>query len=175
MAFNTIDEIKSKLLLESENQTLSDAEIQSYIDDANQELYDSINRTAERDSFLIEARPRQSSTASFTRTIYPYFNVRSICSVKVNDVFIDSSLYDISPDGDGISIQELKVGDYVETITIPSNYKMFERALCIVGIRTRLNPFKNNVVDPIYNEWVLKRDNYKKTLKGKFGTALYNG
>ncbi len=175
MPFNTVEEIKSKLLLESENQTMTDATIQTYIDDANTELFDEINRTAERDSFLIDLEPRQSGSSSFTRIVYPFFNVKSICSVKVNDLFIDSDLYKVSVDGDGVEIQELKVGDFVETITIPSNYKMFERAICIVAIRTRLNPFKNNVVDPIYNEWVLKRDNYKKALRSKYGSGLYSG
>ena len=174
MAHNTIEEIKNLLLLENENQTMSDEQIQTYINDANLEMTNEINRTAERDSFLIDIIPRQSSS-SFTRIVYPFFNVKKICSVKVNDEFIDSDKYEISIDGDGILIQELRIGDVVETITIPSNYKMFERAICIVNIRTRLNPFKNNTVDPIYNEWVLKRDNFKKALKSKFGTALYNG
>ena len=167
MAFNTIEEIKKLLLLESENQTMDDAEIQTYIDDANIELFDEINKTAERDVFTAET--------DGTVTFYPYFNVKQICSVKVNGSFIAASLYEISIDGDGIAIQEISIGDVVETITIPSNYKMLERAICIVNIRTRLNPFKNNVVDPIYNEWVLKRDRFRKAIKSKFGTGLYSG
>lgn len=176
MAFNTIDEIKGKLLLETENQTMTDKQIQVYINDANEELFEEINRKAERDTFIIESKPSENfSNSSITRTICPFFNVKKICSVKINDVFIDSDRYEISLEGDGITITELKIGDFVETITTPSNYKMLERAICIVNIRTRLNPFKNNVVDPIYNEWVLKRDNFKKALKSKFGTGLYNG
>ena len=167
MAFNTIEEIKAKLLLESENQTMTDEEIQTYINDANEEMFEDINRTAERDSFIAEK--------AGTVTLYPFFNVREICSLKVNDTFIDGDLYEVSIDGDGVSIQDIKIGDVVEMITIPSNYKMLERAMCIVNIRTRLNPFKNNVVDPIYNEWVMKRDNFKKIIKAKFGMALYSG
>lgn len=167
MAYNTIEEIKDLLLLESENQTMTDAQIQTYINDANLEMTDEINRTAERDSFIAEKQG--------TITFYPFFNVIEICSVKVNDIFIDKDLYEISIDGDGVSIQEISIGDIVETITKPSNYKMFERAICIVNIRTRLNPFKNNTVDPIYNEWFEKRKNARRALKSKFGTALYNG
>jgi len=167
MAINTVEEIKTLLLLESENQTMSDSVIQGYLDDANSEMFDDINKTAERDSFL----SREQGTITF----YPFFNVKTICSVKVNDEFIDVDTYEISIDGDGVSIESIKVGDRVETVTLPSNYKMLERAICIVNIRTRLNPFKNNTVDPIYNEWVLKRDKFTKLIKSKFGTGLYSG
>ena len=167
MAYNTVQELKKKLLLESENQTISDADIQTYIDDANVEMFDNIKRTMERDEFISEK--------SGTVTFYPFFNVSIIRRVKVNDEIIDTSDYSISFDGDGVEVQNINVGDVVETFTIPINYKNLERAITIVNIRTRLNPFKNNTVDPIYNEWVLKRDNFKKALKSKFGVGLYNG
>ena len=164
---NTPAEVKAKLLLESENQTMTDEEIQTYLDDAQQEMIDEINRTAERDHFISE----EQGTIIF----YPFFNVSTISLVKVNNVVIADSLYEISADGDGIAIEDIKIGDIVDTTTQPSNYKRYELAICIVNIRTRLNPFKNNTVDPIYNEWVQKRDNYKKALKSKFGTGLYSG
>lgn len=167
MGYNTIEEIKKLLLLESENQTMTDAEIQTYIDDANQEMFDDIKRTMERDEFIAE----DSGSVIF----YPFFNVSLIRRVKVNDTVIDAANYSGSFDGDGVEIQDIKIGDIVETFTIPTNYKRLERALTIVNIRTRLNPFKNNTVDPIYNEWVQKKDDAKKALKSKFGTGLYSG
>jgi len=167
MAYNTIEEIKDLLFLESENQTMSDEQIQAYINDASEEMNDKINRTSERDSFIAE----EAGSVTF----YPYFNVKSISSVKVNDTIIDTTEYEISLDGDGITIGDIQIGDIVKTITIPSNYKKYERAICIVNIRTRLNPFKNDTVDPIYNEWIQKRDDFKRALRSKYGTGLYNG
>ncbi len=167
MAYNTVEEIKKLLLLEQENQTMTDAEIQTYIDDANQEMHDDIKRTMERDEFVAE----DSGSVSF----YPFFNVNLIRRVKVNDVVIEAANFRVSFDGDGVEVDDISIGDVVETFTIPTNYKRLERALTIVNIRTRLNPFKNNTVDPIYNEWVQKRDDAKKALKSKFGTGLYSG
>ena len=167
MAYNTIDEIKGKLLLESENQTMTNTEIQTYLDDANVDMTSAIGRTMERDEFISE----DSGSVIF----YPFFNVVQIRRIKVNDTVIDSTSFRISFDGDGVEIDDINVGDVVETFTIPSNYKILERAFCIVEIKTRLNPFKNNAVDPIYNEWFEKKKNVLKALKSKFGTALYNG
>lgn len=167
MAYNSVEEIKDILLLESENQTLTDSQIQAYINDANLEMFNFINRTAERDEFISE---KQGSV-----TFYPFFNVFKICSIKVNSEFIEASDYSISIDGDGVTIANISIGDIVELITIPTNYKMLERAICMVNIRTRLNPFKNDTIDPIYNEYTMKRDKAIKLIKSKFGAALYNG
>ncbi len=167
MAFNTIEEIKDLCLLETENQTLNDQTIQSYLDDANLELYNEINRKAERDSFISEK--------AGSITFYPYFNVLQIRFIKVNDTLVDEDDYRICDDGDGVEIDDIEIGDVIEIHSIPPNYKMLERAIFIINLRTRLNPFKNDSIDPIYNEWIQKRDNFKKALKSKFGTALYNG
>ena len=167
MAYNTIEEIKSELLLEDENQTLSDQAIQSKINDANRELVSLIGRSVEYDSFIAE----ESGTVMVT----PFFSIFKVISVKVNNVEADSDDWEVVYEGDGISIDNINKGDEIHVISIPPNYKMLERAICIVSIRSRLNPFENNTVNPIYSEWKEKKTDFLKAIRRKFGASAYNG
>lgn len=167
MVYNTVEEIKRVLLLEDENQTMTDDEIEDYISDANEEMIADIKRSFEYDSFVSE----KSGTVIF----YPYFNVVTINRVVVNDVDLDSSEYSVSSDGDGVQIPNIKIGDVVETYTIPSNYKQYERAICVTNIRSRINPWSGDSIDGIYAIWNAKRKNFRKALLGKFGATAYNG
>ena len=167
MAYNTVEEIKEKLLLESENQTLSDSQIQTYLNDANRDMISELKRAIEVDRFVAEVRG--------TNIFYPIFNTVEVISIKVNNVELDSDEYRLVYFNDGIEILSLDVGDQVEYLSIPPNYKVLEMAFTIVAIKTRLNPFKNNTVDPIYNEWNEKKTNALKVLRSKFGADSYNG
>lgn len=167
MTYNTIEEIKSKMLLESETQTMSDIDIQSYIDDANIEMTNDINRASEFDCFV--------SQSDGSVVFYTFFRIKEILEVKVNDVVLDNDEYRAVRNNDGIEIDSINVGDKIEIISIPPNYKMLERAYAIVEIRTRLNPFKNDTVDSIYAIWDKKKKDYLRALRGKFGTGKYSG
>lgn len=167
MAYNTVEEIKEKLLLESENQTLTDSQIQTYINDANRDMISDLKRAIEVDRFV--------AATQGTNVFYPFFNTVEIISIKVNDVELDSDEYRLVYLNDAIEILGLEIGDQVEYLSIPPNYKVLEMAYTIVAIKTRLNPFKNNTVDPIYNEWNEKKTNATKAIKSKFGADSYNG
>lgn len=172
MAYNTVEEIKGLLLLETENQTMTNEEIQNYINDANVEMVSEIRRAIEIDSFV--------ATQRGTNTFYPFFNMAQVTSVRVRStsssfVELDESEYKLVRNNDGIEVDDLRTGDQVEVYSIPPNYKMLERALAIVAIKTRFNPFKNNTVDPLYATWEEKRKSFLRILKSKFGVSKYSG
>lgn len=167
MTYNTVEEIKGKMLLETENQTMADIDIQSYIDDANIEMTNDIKRASEIDCF--------TSKTDGSVIFYPFFNVSEILEIRVNDVILDSDEYRLVRNNDGVEIDNIDRGDRVEIVSIPPNYKMLERAYAIIEIRTRLNPFKNDTVDSIYAIWDKKKKDFLRVLRGKFGTAKYSG
>lgn len=171
MAYNSIEEIKDLLLLESENQTLTDAQIQSYINDANTDMISELKRAIELDTF--------TATCSGTNNFTPFFNVESVDSVRVKSsgdwVELDEDEYRLIRNNDVLEVDDLKVGDKIELYSIPPNYKMLERAMTIVSIRTRFNPFKNQTIDPLYATWTEKKTNFLKALRSKFGAAKYGG
>ena len=172
MGYNTIEEIKAKMLLEDENQTLSDDEIQNYINDANTEMISELKRAIEIDSFV--------ATERGTNTFYPFFNMAEVTSVTVRStsgspVELDESEYRLVRNNDGIEVDDLRTGDEVVVYSVPPNYKMLERAIAIVNIRNRMNPFRNDTVNPIYAEWMEKRTKFFKVLKGKLGVSKYSG
>jgi len=167
MVYNKVEEIKNLLMLESENQTLSDDDIETYIADANEEMIDELRRAIEIDYFTAED--------SGTLTFFPYFNVSSITSIKVDDVVIPASRYSLVYSNDGVAITLMEDGDKVEIYYIPKNYKLLERAMSVVNIMTRLNPFTGEQLSPVYLDWREKRKNYLRIIKGKFGTGKYAG
>ena len=173
MAHNTIEEIKKLLLLETENQTLEDQDIQIYINDANEEMVSDLKRSIEFDSFVANNRGNN--------TFFTYFNMTKITSVRVLSagatqfVELDDSEYRLVRNNSGVEVDDLTTGDCVEVYSVSPNYKLLERAYTIVNFRTRLNPFKNQTIDPIYAEWIDKRTRFLKVLRGKFGTGKYSG
>lgn len=167
MVYNTKEEIRLVCLLESENKTLTDAEVDAYIANAYADMVSDIKRAVERDFFTADL--------TGTITLFPYLNVASITAIKVNDTVIPADRYSLVYNNDGVQITSVQENDEIEILYIPTNYKMLEKAYCIVNIMSRLNPFTGDTVNPVYAEWREKKKNFTQILKSKFGAGTYPG
>ncbi len=178
MAYNNVKEIKNLLLLESENQTLEDDQITTFLDDAQQELFNQIGRNRETDKFYLhEVDLNDSDEVEFVT----YFVIDSIEEVRdaTNNETIDSSHYEISRSGNAIKIRtgsndaDISPSVLIEVDYIPKNYKMAERAIAMETILSRLQPFHSEQVNPNFMTWREKRKNYIKMINSHFGTGSY--
>ena len=172
---NTVDDIKRALMLEVENQTLSDDDFRNYLNDAYDEMLEDIGRSMEIENFRAYESEDVIMPDSGEGIFTTYFNIQEIVEIKVNDTAITTDDYELISRNDRVSIDSITSGDEVEISYIPKNYKILEKAICLVNILTRLNPFTNDTVNPSYAKWIKKRDDAARGIKSKIGTALYSG
>ena len=160
MVFNNIEDIKKRLILESEDQTISDALIEEYLEEAEQEVYDNIRRKQEREVFYV--------TEDQEERFECYFNVLEVKKVYVNNSeYTDYELVDDK----FIKIEDLELFSKVEVFYVAEDYKLYERAIVIVNLMTRLNPMIAETTSTVYLNWANKKKTYEKNLKSKYGTG----
>jgi len=172
MALNTINEIKSNLLLETENQTLTDNQIQTFLDQANEQMFAEIRRSTEQDHF---------TAIQETEKFFPMFKIYEIKAVtKTTDTItgqetttLSSSDWEFIYDNDGIQISNLQRGDLIRIYYVPVNYKVLEKAIAMENILSRLNPFAGENINPSYATWRERAKNYKTLILKNFGTGTY--
>jgi hypothetical protein len=166
LSFNEIGDIKKRLLLEEDDQTMSDDVIQEYLDEAHQEVFDSIGRNCEREVFYAtEDRPDR---------FYTQLPIREIKRVIVGGTEVSSEDYEVIDENSGITF-EPALYERIEVIYIPEMYVLFERAIAICNLMTRLNPTIGEATSTVYLNWSNKKKNYLKTLKNKFGVDSVDG
>ncbi|MGV9204346.1 MAG: hypothetical protein ACOC44_10065 [Promethearchaeia archaeon] len=178
MAYNKASEIKSLLLLEDENQTIDDEQIETYLSDAQEELHNEIQRNRETDKFPLKSEDLDDNEEI---ELVPYFVVDDIEEVRdtTNNKTISSSHYEKIRDGNAIKLKtgkddaDLNTDIWIEIDYIPKNYKLCERAIAIENILARLQPFQNEQINPSLTVWREKKKNYLKMLKSKFGTGSF--
>lgn len=178
MAYNTVAEIKELLMLESENQTLSDTAIQSYLDDAEETLYSEIHRSQETDRFYLT--PDKLSSADIVDFVL-FFRVSEIISVRdaTTHADISSDNYSLIRRNQAIRIDASSSGAnlssniIIEVDYIPVNYKYAERAIAMVNILGRIDPFSNDQINPNLLVWKSNKKNYINMILGNFGTNSY--
>lgn len=178
MVYNTVGEIKKKLLLEAEDQTINDDEITTYLEDAQEELFSAIQRNRETDKFYLKSEYLNDDDELIGVT---YFVIEEIKQVRdvTNNTVIDSTHYGSIRSGNAINIKtgkddaNLDTGIEIEVDYIPKNYKLTERAIAISNILSRLQPFQNDQINPSLLNWREKAKNYLNLIKGKFGVGTY--
>lgn len=164
--FNSVEDIKKLLMLETENQTLSDEEIEGFIEDAYEQL-------------VSEVGTHQIETFRAERTglnyFIPFFNIHSIERIYNQTLGedIDSDNYDIKDGGDTIQISDLKRGDDIVIYYIPENYIIAEKAIAIENILSRISPFTGQEINPAYATWRERRKNYMELIKSNIGGGTY--
>ena len=176
--YNTPAEIKKLLLLEVENQTIEDEDIQTYLDDAQEELFNDIKRNRETDKFYLKTNYLNDNQEVEFVT---YFVISEILEVRdaTNNVVISPDNYETSRGSNAIKIKtgendaDLQTTIQIEVDYIPANYKLCERTIAMVNILTRLQPFQNEEINPSLVVWREKRKNYLSMLEGKFGVGSY--
>lgn len=178
MSYNTVNEIKDLLLLETENQTLSRTQIETYLSDAQEEVYNTIQRNRETDSFVLRSTDLNDDDE---REYVLYFVAEEILEVRdeTNNEVVSSDHYELIRGSQAIKIKcgnddaDLSNNIQIEIDYIPKNYKMLERAIVITNILTRLQPFSQNEINPSLSIWNEKKKNYERMILGKFGTGFY--
>jgi hypothetical protein len=176
MSYNEPNDIKRILLLEDENQTIEDDELQEYLDDAQEELYAEIQRNRETESFRFKTTDLDDNDLV---EFVLYFRVQEITEVrdKTNNEVIDSDNYELVKNNQAIKIDtdtaDLDEGIDIEIDYIPYNYKLCEKAIAVVNILSRLAPFQNEQINPNLMVWREKKKNYINLILGRFGTGSY--
>lgn len=182
MAYNNVSEIKTQLMLELENQTLQDDELESYLEDAQTELFSTIIRNRETDKYTL--RDWHIDDEDYVEYVL-YLKVDGdnggILEVRdeTNKEIISSDNYELTRGNQAIKINvgsdgaDLETNTKIEVDYIPVNYKLCERAIAIVNLLSRLAPFQNEQINPNLMVWREKKKNFLNILKNKFGTGSY--
>ena len=141
MALNTIATIRRHLRLETGNDQFTDAEITSFLDDANSMLFEEIRRKYE----VFRQRVGYNQYDGAVRRIFsiPQKPVDSILKVLKNNEEITSGNYTHDTDLDQITIDssvDLEGFDQLEIYFVPKIYTTAERYIClyIMGIAENL-------------------------------------
>jgi hypothetical protein len=154
-SFNEVEDIKTRLLLESENQTIPDQTIQDYLNEANQEVFDTIGRNHEREIFTGVART--------------FFPIKEIVAVYLDGDLLDEEDYTITENNQRIDVTSSY--SELEVLYIPQIYVLYERAICIVNLMTRLNPTVSEDTSTVYLNWKNKQKTYLDKIMSKFGVG----
>jgi hypothetical protein len=180
--YNTAEEIKKLLLLEDENQTIEDEDIETYLEDAQMEMFSEIQRNRETDKLKLRSSDLNDDDEV---EVVLFFKVDTdnggILEVRdaTNQETISSDNYELIRGNKAIKIKagsdyaDLDTGITIEIDYIPENYKLVERAIAISNILSRIAPFQNQQVNPNLITWREKKQNYIRFLKEKFGTGSY--
>jgi hypothetical protein len=177
--YNTANEIKKLLLLETENQTIDDDDIDTYLEDAQEELFNELGRNRETDKFKLRSWHINDDDNVEHVLYFVATEVLEVRDATNNDV-ISSSNYDLIRGNQGIKIRtgsddaNLDENIEIEIDYIPKNYKMAERAIAIENILTRLQPFQNEQINPSLMVWREKRKKAIEFIIGKFGVGSFN-
>lgn len=173
MAYNTIATIKRYLALESADQTISDADLTSFLDEANAELFFLIKKKEERDIFRVGYTEHGTTQSKFRLALSP---ASSISKITQNGTVLDSGDYSLeTTNKEEVEITaSLAIADTIEIHYVPTAYEIAERYMCLMTCIQRMNPFlsdQNN--NSIYSEYKAKRDLAIKIIKGKLHTGRY--
>lgn len=169
--FNTVAEIKQQLLLEAENQTVTDPTIQSYLEMANMQVYQMIKRNYERDNFTSYINPDGTTQKDFFVVLSP---IRSIVAIMKNNTPLTNTDYTIVYENSGVNIPGVSIGDVISILYVPETYTLLERALAILGLLTRFNPFTDETNSTVYAHWKQVKDQCYHTIRSNFGTSTYS-
>lgn len=171
ISWNTVDEIKEQLLLESENQTISNDTIQTYLNNAHKEVFQSIKRNYERDNFTVGLNPDGSTQTDFFVTLSP---INTVIAVLKNNTELDSESYEVIIQDSGVRITSPSYGDVYSVLYVPDVYILYERAICILKLMTRFNPFTDDNNQSTYYQWKKTRDSCYNQIRSNFGTSCYS-
>jgi hypothetical protein len=180
--YNTASEIKKLLLLEDENQTIEDEDIETYLEDAQLEMFSEIQRNRETDRIKLRSSDLNDDDEV---EIVLFFKVDTdnggVLEVRdeTNHEVISSDNYELIRGNNAIKIKtgsdyaDLDTGIIIEIDYIPVNYKLTERAIAISNILSRIAPFQNEQINPNLMTYREKQKNYIRFLKEKFGVGGY--
>ena len=154
MAYNTIADVRRILHIDSSNEILTDTEIQTYLDEANSELFTEIKKKTEFDEFKAVNDKNGNPIKNYLMSLTP---VVSIEKVIVNNSVINSSEYSFDNETGELvfsSYDNLNAGDIIRVFYIPVIYKFAELYLTAYNINVatqilnrggNLSPIAENV------------------------------
>jgi len=172
MAYNTVDDIKRYLNLESADQTISDADITLFLADANDEVFSQIKRKEEVDYFRV-GYTTQGVIQDLFNLAVPVETMNKVSQNGTELAVTTEYTLDSTNKNEVTILATHNVGDTIKVQYIPIPYKKAELYECLMMLRARMNPFSEEGNDPIYLEYKGKRDIYYKILKGKLNTGRY--
>lgn len=162
--YNVIADIKRRLTLEAENQTLTDEEFEAYLEEANEDLFVELNRNAEVDTFKIKS---ENINGDYIQVPLSYVvldedtedsgEITGIIEVRVkNGKTLNPDNYELIRKRYlkiNVSNEEIGTNTVLEVEYIPINYKETELTIAIVNILSRLSPFARDQVNPQLIVW----------------------
>ncbi|RLA75224.1 MAG: hypothetical protein DRG78_20720 [Epsilonproteobacteria bacterium] len=160
MAYTTIDDVKR--ILNIDDNSITDAEIEDFIDEAHRFLLADIGR----DNAIYRTYLDYDKFGNLDKTIeLPFKPIESVEEVRVNgdittDYTIDTSNGKVTLTGD------VSAGDHIKIKYTPSIYKDYEtyRAAIDIILRTLINT-DSNVVNNLLQNYKEKWNEIRKTIK----------
>lgn len=134
MAYNTVADVRRILHIDSSNEILTDTEIQTYLDEANSELFTEIKKKREFDEFQVENNKDGSLRTNYLLSLTP---IVSINKVLLNNNIIDPAEYNSDDETGEVvfsSSDSLNEGGVIRVFYIPVIYKFAELYLTAYNI-----------------------------------------
>lgn len=173
MALNTIATIRRWLMIETGNDALTDDEITTYLDEADQFLYNEIHKKYEVDRF--RAGYDEYSGAVETKYEIRMKPVDSIYKVYkegvellTTDYTYDSELYQIT------MIADVEASDYIEIFYTPTAYSEAALFVCLTNIGTSTNLISADGAATLEEKFKPKMEKAIKKIKNRMKGGVYS-
>lgn len=165
-SYNTPADVRRVLNLDAGNLSLTDAEIQTYLDEAQQDLFITIKRELEYQKFVVDTDNKGKIKNYFYFSLTP---VVSIHKVLVNNSIINSTDYSLDVDTNVLTISStLEVGDVVEVFYLPLVYHLAELNLAAYNILMRTQLVETGGQEnPVLLEFEKKKDKFFNIIKSR--------
>ena len=142
-SFNTVATMRRILRIPAGDESYTDAEIQSFLDEAQADMFSEIKREKELDTFLFDYNKWGAVQTEHKFLLAP---VNSIFEILSNGVVIDSGDYTLNADKDVVTFDAsiIALGEQIELYYIPETYTSAERYLCAFNMKVSSNLLNQN-------------------------------
>jgi len=172
--FNLPADVRRVLRLDSGNNYLTDAEIQSYLDEAQNWLYTEIKRKYERDFFTVVTNSVGNTQVIYALSLAP---INSVLKVLVNDVEKTVTTdYTVDTDlGEIIFVEGVvTVGDKVKVYSVPTAYELAELYIAARNISIGTNLINlDGQNNPVVQNFDTLINNYMNVITSRVMVATW--
>ena len=174
-SLNSVSNLRRILNRDKFNNFITDAELQEFLDEANQDLYNIINRRYELDVHLVRYDRKGNLQRRYEIILSPLL---SVDSVEVNDEEVNTSEYDIDLDKGNITFTEgydLSPNAEVKIYSTPKIYESAELYLARYNVLAMLNNENSEgETQPIVTNAEKTKDNYINRIHNKPVVTSYS-
>jgi len=175
MAFNTTDSLRRILNRDKFNNFISDADLEDFLEEANKELFNLINRRFELDIYTTNYDNRGDLIKTYDIILSP---VNEVKEVRVNDEIVDESNYSIDLDLGYVKFNEnydLSINDKIKIYYTPEVYVTAELYLARYNVLAMLNNQNSEgETQPLVNNAEKIKDKHLNRILNKVVVTSYS-